>query len=218
MTEADRDLVAYYSARAGEYEEIYQKPERQNDLAVLRAMVLEFSAGQRVLELACGTGYWTQTIADSAISVLAVDPSEESIDRARSKKFPSDAVVFEVADALKVTHDLGDVTSVVCGFLWSHIPRQDIGSWIVRLVGKLPSGTRFLFMDNRFEEKSSTPVAEVDADGNTYQLRKLDDGRVFRVLKDFPSSVELRRAVEGVAYGIGITELEYFWLLQFTSQ
>ncbi len=218
MTDVNRNLVAYYSSRAGEYEEIYRKPERQSDLAVLRAMVVEFSAGQRVLELACGTGYWTQVIAESATSILAVDPSSESVDRARSRVLPVDAVVFEVADAWTMTHDLGDITAVVCGFLWSHVPRQEIRPWIARLVGGLPSGIPYLFMDNRFDETSSTPIAEVDAHGNTYQLRKLDDGRVFRILKNFPSSVELRRTVEDVAHGVGITEFEYYWLLQFTSR
>ena len=218
MTDIDTDVVAYYSARAGEYEEVYLKPERQNDLAVLREMVVEFAAGRRVLEVACGTGYWTQIIAESATSILAVDPSSESVDRARSKNLPADSVVFEVADALAVSHDLGDITAVVCGFLWSHIPRQEIRPWIARLVGGLPSGIPFLFMDNRYVEASSTPIAEVDTRGNTYQLRRLSDGQIFRIIKNFPSSVELRRAVEDVARGVGITDLEYYWLLQFTSR
>ncbi len=217
MTGPDRDLVAYYTARAEEYEEIYQKPERQDDLAVLRAIVLQFAADQRVLELACGTGYWTRIIAESAARVLAVDPSKHSVDFARSKGLLPDTVVFEVADAFGITHDLGDINSVVCGFLWSHIPRQQIRSWIARLVALLPEGTRFLFMDNRFVEASSTPVEEMDSDGNTYQVRRLGDGGVFRILKNFPSSVELRGAVESVSHHIQITELEHFWLLQFTT-
>ena len=218
MTDADGDLVAYYSARALEYDDIYRKPERQDDLAVLRAVVSEYSADQRVLELACGTGYWTQIIAESAAWVLAVDPSEESVDVARSKVLRHDTVVFEVADAFEISHDLGGIDAVVCGFLWSHIPRQQVRSWMKRLVDTLPAGTRYLFMDNRFVEASSTPVAEMDSDGNTYQLRRVGDGRVFRILKNFPSSAELRGTVESFSHRIQMTELEYFWLLQFTSR
>ena len=53
------ELAAYYAQRAAEYERIYAKPERQADLAALRARFGKLFKGKRVLELACGTGYWT---------------------------------------------------------------------------------------------------------------------------------------------------------------
>ncbi|HEY6168738.1 MAG TPA: class I SAM-dependent methyltransferase, partial [Verrucomicrobiae bacterium] len=55
-------LAEYYARRAGEYERIYAKPERQADLAALRARLAEAFRGRRVLEIACGTGYWTEVI------------------------------------------------------------------------------------------------------------------------------------------------------------
>src|SRR5688572_19001903 len=57
------ELHTYYSKRAGEYERIYEKPERQSDLAKLKDVVRSFFASHVVLEVACGTGYWTQIIA-----------------------------------------------------------------------------------------------------------------------------------------------------------
>ncbi len=67
------DLADYYRHRAGEYDAVYRKPERQHDLARLRTLVPEATAGRRVLEIAAGTGYWTQVIATSAASVTATD-------------------------------------------------------------------------------------------------------------------------------------------------
>ena len=66
-------IRSYYARRAKEYEEIYRKPERQGDLRELEAMLGAAFSGMDVLEIACGTGYWTQFIARSAHSVHAVD-------------------------------------------------------------------------------------------------------------------------------------------------
>jgi ubiquinone/menaquinone biosynthesis C-methylase UbiE len=63
------ELQTYYSRRAREYELIYEKPERQSDLAQLKRILRSLLASQTVLELACGTGYWTQVIAEKAKSV-----------------------------------------------------------------------------------------------------------------------------------------------------
>ena len=48
---ADRDLVNYYAKRAPEFEEIYQIPERQEDLSTLRGLVRETFAEREVLEI-----------------------------------------------------------------------------------------------------------------------------------------------------------------------
>ena len=53
-------------------------------------------AGERVLDLGCGTGALTAEIAARGAEVLGVDRSEEMIAQAR-KKFP--ALRFEVMDA-----------------------------------------------------------------------------------------------------------------------
>lgn len=52
-------LTAYYAKRAAQYERIYARPERQAELAALRMRVAGLCAGKKVLEIACGTGYWT---------------------------------------------------------------------------------------------------------------------------------------------------------------
>src|SRR5687767_8959260 len=62
-------LATYYAKRASEYERIYDKPERQADLRALEARIRKMVAGRKVLELACGTGYWTDLIAPEAAQV-----------------------------------------------------------------------------------------------------------------------------------------------------
>src|SRR5215470_13642609 len=53
-------------------------------------------AGERILDLGCGTGVLTADIAERGAEILGVDRSEEMIAQAR-KKFP--ALRFEVMDA-----------------------------------------------------------------------------------------------------------------------
>jgi ubiquinone/menaquinone biosynthesis C-methylase UbiE len=56
----DPNLISYYRDRANEYEQIYSKPERQNDLKRIGSILHEEFFGKTVLEIACGTGYWTE--------------------------------------------------------------------------------------------------------------------------------------------------------------
>ncbi len=42
------DLVRYYSDRAREYERIYSKPERQDDLCTLERLILSLLDGSRL--------------------------------------------------------------------------------------------------------------------------------------------------------------------------
>src|ERR671923_1152480 len=92
-------LEGYYARRAAEYEKIFDKPERQADLARMRADIPALFRGERVLEVACGTGYWTPLIAAQAESVLATDYNEETLLIARTKNYPKSNVRFERADA-----------------------------------------------------------------------------------------------------------------------
>src|SRR5262245_66658469 len=88
-------LESYYAKRAREYEQVYEKPERQRELAWLRERIPQLYAGRTVLEVACGTGYWTQYIAPAARHVHASDINEPVLEIAREKGLPAGkATVF----------------------------------------------------------------------------------------------------------------------------
>ncbi len=104
-------MIEYYSRRAREYERIYHKPERQEDLAKLRDRIGRYFTGADVLEIACGTGYWTEVIAPHARTILATDVSPEVLEIARNKRYRSDRVRFAIANAL----DPGTITGEFSG-------------------------------------------------------------------------------------------------------
>ena len=205
------DLIDYYRRRAGEYEAFYAKPERQADLLLLKKKLAELLKNARVLEVACGTGYWTTVIANAASSVTGTDVAQEPMNIARSKAYPKKNVTFVEADAYALPETLGRFDATFAGFWWSHVPRQRIAQFLASLHRRLEPGARVLLLDNLYVEGNSTPISEVDAAGNTYQMRELSDGSRFRVMKNFPSKDELRSLVPAAHY----RALQYHWLAEY---
>ena len=187
VSRSDAELRQYYAARAREYEKIYAKPERQADLRRLEALLPEMLAGRRILELACGTGYWTQFIARKSESILAVDASPETLELAAAKQLPPDRVELRVADVYDLPAELGLFDGAFAGFWWSHVPVRDQARFLMSLDRRLLPGSRVALLDNRYVEGNSTPISHRDADGNTYQRRVLEDGSEQVVLKNFPT-------------------------------
>jgi demethylmenaquinone methyltransferase/2-methoxy-6-polyprenyl-1,4-benzoquinol methylase len=170
-------------------------------------------ADRRVLEIACGTGYWTALIARTAASIVAVDLAEEPMRIAQAKAYPADKVQFRSADAYALPEELGTFDAAYAGFWWSHVPHGRIRGFLSSLHSRLRPGAPVLLMDNRYVEGSSTPIAETDAQGNTYQHRRLADGSLNRVLKNFPSEQDLRRQLPQPR----VRFLEYYWLAEYEA-
>jgi ubiquinone/menaquinone biosynthesis C-methylase UbiE len=208
-------MESYYARRAAEYEKIYDRPERQADLARLRNDIPALFKGERVLEIACGTGYWTPLIAQQAESVLAVDYNEETLAIARTKKYPEGNVRFERADAYALPAWQEQFSACYAGFWWSHVPLARLDAFLNGLQARLKPGARVAFMDNRYAEGSSTAISRKDAQGNTYQRRRLDDGSSHEVLKNFPTAPELRARLGRFGTEVTLSEYEYYWLATY---
>src|SRR3954469_8330001 len=105
----------YYAARAPEYDRIYLKPERQPDLRAIEAWLPTLFAGRSVLEVACGTGYWTQFIARVADHVLAIDAAPQTLQIAR-RRVAGGKVDFVAADAYALPAPAGRFDAAFAGF------------------------------------------------------------------------------------------------------
>jgi demethylmenaquinone methyltransferase/2-methoxy-6-polyprenyl-1,4-benzoquinol methylase len=212
------DLAAYYAKRAAEYERFYDKPERQAEYAALRARVAELLAGRRVLELACGTGYWTKVMSATARDVTALDFNQEVLDVAAAKNLPQDKVSFGIGDAYALP-DLGRRhDALFAGFWWSHVLLQDLDSFLRGAVNAVAPGALITFLDNRYVEGSNTPVSRRDGEGNTYQARKLEkDGSMHEVLKNFPDDAELLRRASVYGAQAKVENFKFFWLLSWRA-
>ena len=211
------DMTAYYAKRAATHEEEYANPEWQHDLAVVRNWIHAQLTHRHVLELGCGTGYWTAEVAHVAASVLATDCSGPMIDRAKSKNLPADKVRFALADAFDITLDglavAGEaVEAIFAAGWWSHVLREEQDRLMTRLRQQVAQDTLLVLVDHVYVEGSSTSIARTDLQGNTFQIRTLD-GERFELLKNFPSDSALRKRFGAHLKDIRIQRLEHFWML-----
>jgi len=211
------DLVDYYARRAREYEAVYSKPERQADLERIREWLRAELRGHAVLEIACGTGYWTQWLAPVAGEILGTDACEPALDVARRKSYPVGRVRFAVADAYDLSALPGRFTAAFAGFFFSHVPRSRAGAFLDGLHLRMGPGARVVLLDNRYVEGSSTPISRTDEEGNTYQRRRLNDRTEHEVLKNFPATGDLRALLEPRVSSLGVVEFDHYWGAAYTT-
>lgn len=217
MPPDDGQLSDYYAARAAEYERVYAKPERQRDLSELARLIPSLLAGRRVLEIACGTGYWTRCLARRAAEVVATDLTPQTLALAKARRTGPAPVHFRIADAYRLDEKLGTFDGAFAGFWWSHVPRRDVDRFLASLHRRLEPGAVVVMVDNRYVEGSSTPISRRDDDGNSYQLRSLEDGATYEVLKNFPDEAALRSSLSGVAGALACRTLDYYWLVRYEA-
>ena len=215
LSMSDARIRAYYAARAAEYDRVYEKPERQADLRAIEKWLSSKCVGANVLEIACGTGHWTQFIAPAARRVTALDASEEMLSLARARVADRN-VEFEVGDAYDLARH-ADFDLVFAGFWFSHVPKARQREFVSGLNAALRPGARVVLLDNRYVEGSSTPIAERDDDGNFYQTRTLRDGSTHRVLKNFPTEDELGSLLDGLGERAVYTTWEYYWAFEYLT-
>lgn len=210
--------MEYYRRRAPEYDRLYDKPERQGDLQRMAECLRTALAGRRVLELACGTGYWTAVAADVVESILATDANEAVLEIARDKHLDPARVRYAIADAYDPRLPSREFDAGLAMFWWSHIPRAWLGPFLESFHAALAPGACVVLGDNRFVSDSNSPVSRIDDAGNAYQLRYLDDGSEHEVLKNFPSTAELRETLEPFAEAIEITNFDYYWCVTYRTR
>ncbi len=210
------DLTSYYSERAREYEKIYEKPERQDDLQKITLLLKDIFSGRELMEVACGTGYWTEKIAQTAREIHATDINNTVLKIAKAKDYHDTKVTFRAADFNKIKPH-GNHESLFGGFIWSHIKLQELDEFVDLMISQVAPGGELVFVDNNYVKGSSTPVAFKDESGNTYQKRILENKKEFLVLKNFPSEKFLRKLLKHKSTEIKFTSLKYYWILIFKN-
>jgi demethylmenaquinone methyltransferase/2-methoxy-6-polyprenyl-1,4-benzoquinol methylase len=173
------EQVDYYRSRADEYDET-----AYGDLELARRRIArivdDLDPGGHVLEIACGTGMWTQALARVADTVTAVDAAPEAVALAR-RRVVSDTVEFEVADVFSWSTE--QRFDVIFFAAWlSHVPASRFAEFWGLLAQWLAPGGRVLFVDEHVDvrEKESYVAGEVEI-----IERRLGDGRTYRIVKVF---------------------------------
>ncbi len=206
-------LVGFYAKSVANVERVYENPDCQDDLAELRDAVAQAMRGHVVLELACGGGYWTGVIAQTADSVVAIDINPGMIELAEQRGVAGGKVKFRVADALALPDDIGDFTAVFAGFYWSHLERDEQAHLVAQLRQRFGKDVLLVLADDTYVEGVSETVARTDAQATTWQIVVAPDGERCEIPKSYPSDSALRKRLAPSVREIRILRLEYYWLL-----
>jgi demethylmenaquinone methyltransferase/2-methoxy-6-polyprenyl-1,4-benzoquinol methylase len=217
-----REQADYYRARASEYDRWFLRQGRydRGDAAnsqwfaevhqVEAALASVPLDGADVLELAPGTGIWTEQLVERAARLTAVDASAEMIGENRRRLGDrAERVAYELADLFHwAPHRTWD--AVVFCFWISHVPDEQLDGFLERVAEMLEHNGAVFFLDGQ-KEPSSTAVDHELPDGDEVMLRRLDDGREFRVVKNFWSSAELEARCERAGLAVSVHETPMFF-------
>lgn len=203
------EQVAYYCARAAEYDATTGlAPHAQ---ARLERALADFDPRGRVLELACGTGQWTQRLAATATQLTAVDASAEmlAINRARVKH---QNIEYIQADLFAGWGPPREDYDVVFFSAWlSHVPRQllpDLWRMVARALK--PAGRVFVIDELAAHAAPEEALAQAPAPA---VRRRLRSGASYRAVKVFYEPDELRRtaALAGLALEVHPADERFFY-------
>jgi SAM-dependent methyltransferase len=190
------EQIAYYRARAPEYDAWWRREGCYDrgaeataawnaDVAALERALDDFQPAGKVLELASGTGWWTERLARYATSLTCVDASAEAIaiNRGRLASAGLSSPRYEQAD-LFAWCPTNRYDTIFFSFWLSHVPPDRFAAFWASVADALAPGGRVFLIDSLAEE-TSTAIDHAMPDADAIQQRRLDDGRTFRIVKRF---------------------------------
>ena len=222
LSSALAEQIDYYRARAAEYDQWFLRQgryDRGSDHTTLWFQEVDEVVGQlesnapygEVLEFAGGTGLWTVQLASNADSITVVDASPEMISINRDRL--GDAKVRYIEHDIFSFNPDRQFDFVFFGFWLSHVPTERFEEFFALVKRCLKPGGRFFFLDSVKEQQSTAVdhVLPLEDDCETL-VRKLNDGREYRIFKLFYRPEDLQSRLELLGLCAKVCQTENFFL------
>ena len=210
-----REQMEYYRERAPEYDDWYyqrgrfaageqRRREWQGEIARAHAVLRSLGPVEQALELACGTGIWTEPLLRVADRITAVDASPETMELARRRVRSDPRVTFEAADLF--TYQPARRFDLISFTFWlSHVPPARLSGFFTLLRRSLrPGGTLFALDQCTTADKRTAP--------DNRQQRDLADGRTYEVIKIYYTKPELEALFAQHGFQIEVTTTPTLWI------
>ena len=197
------DQRAFYRARAPEYDHWWQRRGRYDhgpddaeewdrQVQLVMQALDAFGLVGDVLELAGGTGWWSQRLAQTATSLTVLDSSDETlrINRQRVGRPTGKSVTYIVADIFD-WHPDQHYDTVFFSFWLSHVPRRLFETFWALVGSCLRPGGKAFLIDNRRDPTRAVQDPYIIDEADDVQIRRLNDGSEHQVVKVFYEPDEL---------------------------
>lgn len=218
---ASEDMVAYYEARAPEYDDWYLRRGRyargaihdaawNAELDMAGRWLDEQPFHGRIVELAAGTGWWSPLLATKG-ELSMYDAAPAPLERARERL---------VAHGLRAHLHVRDawaepdvrVDGLFTGFWLSHVDRARLGDFLGLARRWLAPGGRYAFIDSLADPASGASDHPAPADDRA--TRRLADGRTFSIVKVHYTPDELAAAAADAGFvDVEVTTTGRFFFL-----
>ena len=218
-----RDQLDYYRARAGEYDEWFLRQGRYDrgpvendawfgDVALLRQALDEFRPTGHILELACGTGLWTEQLTRYADPdrITAVDAAPEVI-ALNQERIKSDRIDYVQAD-LFTWQPTTRYDTIFFSFWLSHVPPQRFRPFWQMVDRALAAGGRVFFIDSRYVASSTAKNHQLAAVDSHMQERRLNDGRTYQIVKVFYEPQQLTADLSNLGWSFTVSATPTYFL------
>lgn len=216
-----QEQLDYYRARAAEYDQWWLRQGRYDRGAEInaswfaesdevRAALATFGPSGRVLELACGTGIWTEKLLPWAATLTALDGSPEML-ALNAARLRDPRVRYFHADLFQWEPDERHDT-VFFGFWLSHVPPGQFARFWAMLKKCLAPGGRVFFVDSQRDPGSTALNHQLPAPGDITHRRRLDDGREFLVYKVFHDPATLTAQLAALGWRCELQRTEHYFL------
>jgi len=217
MAHFDEALRRYYDQRATVYDGMYLRrdPVWRKDLESLADEMAKALIGRSVLEVACGTGFWTEIVSKTATRVVAVDSSEKMLELARKRKKRNANVEYVHGDAYSLKEVTGKFDAGLANFWFSHIPKSRIEEFLSGFHNKLERPATVFMADNHYVPGIGGQLITKLGIEDTFRLREEADGSKHEVLKNYYDRETLERLFSPQASDLKIHEMWYFWSVQY---
>lgn len=212
--------VEYYRARASEYDEWWFRKGRYDrgpelnaqwfsDIEELDAALRDFAPRGKVLELAGGTGIWTEKLCGYADELTVVDASSEMLALNEKRIGPGRARYVQANLFDWVPPAQFDV--VFFSFWLSHVPDARFESfWRLVRTALAPEG-RVFFIDSRKDPTSTSPDQHPPESGSIVE-RRLNDGRTFNIYKIYYEPEALRAKLGRLGWNADVRSTSRYFI------
>lgn len=211
----------YYRARAAEYDEWFLRQGRYdrgaewnqqwfNEVEVVREALVAFAPTGHVLELAAGTGWWTQELLKHTNRLTAVDAVAETLVINR-ERVGENRVQYVQADLFAWQPE--PIYDVVFFSFWlSHVPPERFASFWAMVRSALRPGGRVFFVDSLRSETSTASNHQLPAPDEITQVRRLNDGQTFEIVKIFYDPTRLAATLSGLGWRANVQATPNYFL------